>query len=141
MMLPGYALVAQGVQVHIATWPFPQFMPEGELLSRAFALQARCYVVAVAALYEQKNLPAELAELHNPSWLKTTEYGSCIINPKGEIIAKADGGEETIVTAEGSFDEIAYGKYFSDIAGHYSRPDVFDLAVNRRPAQRIRTTD
>ena len=141
MMLPGYALVAQGIQVHVATWPFPQFMREGELLSRAFALQGRCYVVAVAALYMQKNLPESFAELHRESFIAESEYGSCIIDPNGKIVAKADSGEETIITAEGSLDEITYGKYAWDIAGHYSRPDVFHLTVNRRPMKRIHTIE
>ena len=56
-MLPGYALAAQGTQIHVAAWPGREpaaappsptpLWPRQLLLSRAFASQAACYVIAV----------------------------------------------------------------------------------------------
>jgi nitrilase len=64
------------------------------------------------------------------------EGGSCVIGPDGNVIAQADGGDETIVCVEGSLEEIRHLKVWCDIGGHYARPDVFQLTVNRRPLHR-----
>jgi len=60
--------------------------------------------------------------------------GSCIIDPRGEIIAGPVKGEETILIAEGSLDLVRSVKAVVDIAGHYSRPDVFNLRINHAAA-------
>ena len=60
MLLPGYALMAQGTQIHVATWPYARTLFDfgGLLLSRAFALQGSCYVVATCALLMPEDVPA-----------------------------------------------------------------------------------
>ena len=60
---------------------------------------------------------------------------SCIIDPRGEILAGPVRGE-TILTAEGSLEAVFAAKAVFDVAGHYSRPDVLQLHVNRRPLGR-----
>ena len=66
MVLPGYALIADGTQVHVALWPGDEQEPDGGsgtrqlLLSRAFALQAAAYVICVGGLQRRDDLPAEL---------------------------------------------------------------------------------
>ena len=52
-----------------------------------------------------------------------------IIDPRGEIIAGPLEGEG-ILMAEGSLETVRAAKAACDIAGHYSRPDVFNLLVN-----------
>jgi predicted amidohydrolase len=137
MMLPGYALVAQGTQIHAALWPGWEKTPgPGEycwarqhLLSRAFASQACAYVICSAGLRFEKDIPDRWKPLG--VWEHTGQ--SAIIDPRGEIIAEADR-EETILIAEGSLDVVRAAKAACDIAGHYSRPDVFDFNVDRRPS-------
>jgi nitrilase len=137
MMLPGYALAAQGTQIHAAIWPGRETTPrDGEvcwarqhLLSRAFASQACAYVICAAGLRLEEHIPERWRPLG--VWEHTGQ--SAIIDPRGEIIALA-GNEETILIAEGSLDLVRAAKAACDIAGHYSRPDVFDFAVNMRPA-------
>ena len=58
---------------------------------------------------------------------------SAVIDPRGEIIAVADK-EEEILIAEGSLETVRAAKAACDIAGHYSRPDIFELTVNANPA-------
>ncbi len=145
MMLPGYALAAQGTQIHAALWPGWEKTPREDevcwarqhLLSRAYASQACAYVICAAGLRLEKHIPERWRPLG--VWEHTGQ--SAIIDPRGEIIAVA-GNEETILIAEGSLDLVRAAKAGCDIAGHYSRPDVFDFAVDARVAQpRVRLHD
>jgi len=56
---------------------------------------------------------------------------SCIINPKGEVIAGPVENKEEIVLAEIDLNLILESKRMFDVAGHYSRPDVFKFKVKR----------
>jgi nitrilase len=137
MMLPGYVLAAQGTQIHAALWPGWEKKPgAGEycwarqhLLSRAFASQASAYVICTAGLRLEKHIPERWRPLG--VWEHTGH--SAIIDPRGEIIAVAES-DETILVAEGSLDVVRAAKAACDIAGHYSRPDIFELTVNAQPA-------
>lgn len=137
MMLPGYALAAQGTQIHAALWPGREITPRDHeycwarqhLLSRAFASQAGAYVICAAGLRLERHIPERWRPLG--VWEHTGQ--SAIIDPRGEIIAAADS-EETILVAEGSLDIVRAAKAACDIAGHYSRPDIFELTVNARPS-------
>lgn len=136
MMLPGYALAMQGTQIHVAAWPGREpeaappapvgLWPRQTLLSRAFASQAGAYVILASAINRKADYPAEFRE----TMLFEHDGGSCIIDPRGEIIAGPVKGEETIVIAEGSLDLVRSVKAVVDIGGHYSRPDVFNLRIN-----------
>ena len=142
MMLPGYALAAGGAQIHVAAWPGREpsssvpptlaLWPRQLLLSRAFASQATCYVIAVGGVRRHADVPERYREL------STFEHtgDSYIIDPRGEIIAGPAEGE-TILIAEGSMEAVVAAKAICDIAGHYSRPDLLRLVVDRRVRQRI----
>lgn len=135
MMLPGYALAAQGTQIHAALWPGWEKTPRaGEycwarqhLLSRAFASQAGAYVICAAGLRLERHIPERWRALG--VWEHTGQ--SAIIDPRGEIIAAADS-DETILIAEGALDTVRAAKAACDIAGHYSRPDIFDFTVDTK---------
>jgi len=135
MMLPGYALATQGTQLHIAAWPGREpdeappppvgLWPRQVLLSRAFASQAGCYVILTAAINRKADYPEEFRDLV----IFEHDGGSCIIDPRGEIIAGPEKGSELILIAKGSLDVVRSVKAVVDIAGHYSRPDVFRFEV------------
>ena len=140
MVLPGYVLMSQGTQIHIAAWPgserkAPQapdaMWPRQLLLSRAFASQAAAYVIMVGGLYSPDLVPEAYRELGGRA-----TGDSCIIDPRGEVIAGPAEGE-TILLAEGSAEHIFAAKSACDVAGHYSRPDLFQLRINRTPYQRV----
>jgi predicted amidohydrolase len=136
MMLPAYALAAQGAQIHAALWPGWEKTPRpGEycwarqhLLSRAFASQAGAYVICAAGLRFEADIP----EKWRPLGVWEHPGASAVIDPRGEIIAGPIEGEG-IVMAEGSLDVVRAAKAACDIAGHYSRPDIFSLTVNDSP--------
>ncbi len=138
MMLPGYALAMQGTQIHVATWPGwePEaastpvnlehaFWPRMSLLSRAFASQAGCYVVAVGGLWRLEDVSDNLR-----SYITTPRTGdSMIIGPSGHVLAGPLHGEAGILLAQGSLREVAKAKLQADIVGHYARPDLFRSPV------------
>jgi predicted amidohydrolase len=139
MLLPGYALMAQGTQIHVATWPYAQTLTDfgGLLLSRTFALQGSCYVIAVHSLLRPDDVPEAYRDLVRERDRNKGETGSCIIVPGGEIIAAAPANEETIVTSTVSLEAVLRAKARLDVGGHYSRPDVLKLLVNSRPLERL----
>ena len=65
---------------------------------------------------------------------------SSIIDPWGEVIAGPAQGE-TILIAEATLDEVRSAKSECDVGGHYSRPDVFQLYVNKRLFKRVYDVD
>jgi len=134
MVLPGYALIADGTQVHVAA--FPGYESTRQLvLCRAFASQAAAYVVLAGGMIDPADV--EDVELREAiAMLPPMTGDSYIIDPMGEVIAGPAAGE-TLLLAEVSHARIREAKALCDTAGHYSRPDVLQLRINRTPAARI----
>ncbi|MDM0085370.1 carbon-nitrogen hydrolase family protein [Variovorax sp. J31P179] len=133
-VLPGYALMAQGTQVHFALWPgreqatapaAPEALYSRQLLlSRAFASQAASYVVCVGGLRTKQDVPEEFVDLQ----IRDTTGDSYIIDPRGEVIV-GPGVGETILTAECDPELLRAAKVACDVAGHYGRKDLFEFSV------------
>jgi predicted amidohydrolase len=144
MMLPGYALAAQGTQIHCALWPGWEKTPRKEeycwarqlLLSRSYASQACAYVICAAGLRRASDIPERWKPLG--VWEHTGQ--SAIIDPRGEILAGPIEGED-IVVAEGCLAMVRAAKAACDIAGHYSRPDVFTFQIDARPRTALASAD
>jgi len=130
MVLPGYVLMSQGTQIHVAAWP-GNSTSRHLFLSRAFASQAGAYVIDVGAI-----LSADHVSEAYQDWAIDYTGESCIIDPMGEVIAGPAEGEE-ILMADCSAERIIRAKSYCDVAGHYSRPDIFQLRVNRSSHCRV----
>ena len=138
MVLPGYALMSQGLQVHAAAWPGGSFTRQ-EILSRAFAMQSAAYVVMAGGLLRNEDVPADIRDLaleidgrHRDVVLRCDGL-SGIIAPNGDMLAGPVSNEEVILTAKANTGQVMLQKMIADHAGHYTRPDVFELHVNRTP--------
>jgi len=141
MLLPAYTLMALGTQVHVAAWPFSRNAGPRQLMSRAFAAQGACYAIETCALLRPEDVTEEFREIlkafNEIGGDPNTEGCAKIIDPRGHVVAEAPIGEESIVTASASLEKVRDSKGFIDVGGHYSRPDVFRLLVNRRPLHRV----
>jgi predicted amidohydrolase len=134
MLLPGYVLMAEGTQVHIGLWPGDEPMTRQLMLSRAFAAQAAAYVICVGGLRRPEDLPDDLKDV------LPGNGGSHIIDAFGSVVAGPAIDEQTIY-ADVSLASTRVAKAMCDVAGHYSRPDIFRLSVDRRPGVRVETID
>jgi predicted amidohydrolase len=148
MVLPGYALMALGTQIHVAAWPFSWHLDpdlnNAPLLSQVFAAQGGCYVIATSALLRPEDVQEAYRELalgKIGEWVGAKRGGCRIIAPGGDVIAQAAMDEETILTASVSLEAVLEAKADIDVGGHYSRPDILQLHINRRPLARLVESD
>ena len=130
MPLSRQALHMQGEQVHIALWPMVKDL--NLLASRHYALEGRCFVLAVGQTMRVKDVPDAFGKVPIPN-KSPDDYllrgGSCIIKPNGEMLLEPQQDCEGIFLQALNLDEIIEEQMTLDVSGHYHRPDVFDFRV------------
>lgn len=98
------------------------------------ALEGRCFVLTACQFIRRKDFPASVRmSLGDGPDAVLMRGGSAIVSPFGKVLAGPDWSGETILTADLDLRDIGRGKFDFDVAGHYSRPDVFKLIVNEAP--------
>ncbi len=121
-----------GEQIHISVFPTVHEMHQ--IASRHYAFEGRCFVLTVGLIMPVKDLPCELKmpdELaQNPDAL-LLRGGSAIVAPDGRYISAPVFDEEIIITAEIDLSEVDKEKMTLDVSGHYQRPDLFDLRLEK----------
>lgn len=132
MPLPRTALYGLGENLHIAVWPGSDHNTKD--ITRFIARESRSYVISVASLMSKADFPESTPHL-NQILEKSPEIlangGSCIAGPDGEWLV------EPVLHAEGliyhilDFNRVYEERQNFDVVGHYSRPDVTKLSVNR----------
>ncbi len=142
MPLPRASLYAQGEDLHVAVWPGSDHNTRD--ITRFIARESRSYVVSVSALMRLEDFPQKtphLEKIFEKAPKVLANGGSCIAGPDGEWIM------EPILHEEGNFYcEIDYNKVLEerqnfDPVGHYSRPDVTQLIVNRERQSTLKIED
>ncbi|MBK7334115.1 MAG: nitrilase [Betaproteobacteria bacterium] len=107
---------------------------------RHVALEGRCFVLSACQFLRRKDFPDTVrVSLGESPDAVLMRGGSAIIGPLGNVLAGPDFEGETILTAELDLGDIGRGKFDFDVAGHYSRPDVFRLIVNEAPMSAVET--
>ncbi|NRB70967.1 MAG: carbon-nitrogen hydrolase family protein [Xanthomonadales bacterium] len=142
MPLPRAALYGQGENLHVAVWPGS--VRNTADITRYLALEGRSYVLSVSAVMRQQWLPDELPltaamKAEQEDWL--CDGGSCIAAPDGSWLLEPQQGCEGVFVADLDLNRVYEERQNFDPAGHYSRPDVTRLVVNRERQSTVRFSD
>jgi nitrilase len=114
-------LYQQGVELYCA--PTVDAREMWQVSMRHIANEGRCFVLSAAQVLSEADWPEDLRDEGGE-----IDGRSLIVSPFGEVLAGPLAGE-VLLTAELDLDEIPRGKFDLDVAGHYQRPDVFELKV------------
>lgn len=133
MPLPRAALYGQGETLHVAIWPGNT--QNTDVLTRFLAREGRSYCISVCGLMRRSDVPEGTPHYGLITGAlpdMSADGGSCIANPDGSWLIEPISGEETIVYADLDPREVLRERQNFDPSGHYSRPDVTRLEVDRR---------
>lgn len=142
MPLARYAMYAWGVQIYVAaTWDRGE--PWLSTL-RHIAKEGRVYVIGCCMVLRKADVPdcfpfKERFYGEASEWINIGD--SAIVNPDGKFIAGPVRMKEEILYAEVDPTQMRGPKWILDVAGHYARPDVFQLTVHREPRPMVRMTE
>ncbi len=131
MPLARYALYSQGVEIYIA----PTYDSGANWIGslQHIAREGCCWVVGCGNLMKGSDFPDDFPEKSTlypdpDEWVNPGD--SIVIAPGGEIIAGPMRKEAGILYCDIDREKVSVAKRTLDVAGHYSRPDIFTLSVN-----------
>jgi nitrilase len=112
---------------------------------RHIAIEGRCFVLAANQFAQARDLSPSFANSYGDPEQVVCRGASVIVDPFGEVLAGPLTDGEGLLVADLDLDQVTRGRYDFDASGHYSRPDIFTLAVDRRQKPAVRpildTTD
>ncbi len=141
MPLARYALYAQGIEIFVnPTWD------HGETCLatlRHIAREAGSWVIATATALQGGDVPDTFPErerLFDPEeWINDGD--AVVIAPSGAIAAGPLKREKSILYADIDAEAARRARRSLDVCGHYARPDIFSLTVNRKPLNPVAFAD
>jgi aliphatic nitrilase len=134
-----FALIAEGTRIHVMSWP-NHFPTSGDPLrnrvaidSQAFAQMSKAYVISACGTVDERMIEMLQPSPESEKFLRDPDCcgGSLIVDPFSRIVAGPLGPQEGILYAECNLDLAIQMKLRHDFAGHYNRPDIFHLQINR----------
>lgn len=141
--LSKYALYAQHEEIHVAAWPsFSIYRGLAHALgpdvnvsaSRIHAVEGQCFVIAPCAVVSEAMLTMLCDDDAKRALLQTGGGHARIFGPDGADLATPLGEhEEGLLYADLDPSAITFAKSAADPVGHYARPDVVRLMINRSP--------
>ena len=133
MPLARMAMYGQGVEIYLA--PTADSRETWQATMRHIACEGRCFVLGCNQFVTKAMVPPDLetiVELADQPEVMC-RGGSVIVAPSGEVLAGPLWDDEGILYADLDLDDITRAKIDFDVVGHYARPDIFQLHVNRKP--------
>ncbi len=142
MPLARAALYGQGENLHIAIWPGG--IHNTNDITRFMAKEGRSYVISASGLMHKSDFPADTPHLEAilaeaPDQL--ANGGSCIAGPDGEWLVPPLVDKEDLIVATLDYQTVLEERQNFDPAGHYARPDVTQLTVNRQRQTTLKLKD
>jgi aliphatic nitrilase len=134
-----FALTAEGTRIHVMSWP-NHFPTSGDPMrnrvsvdSQAFAQMSKAFVVSACGTVDENMIEVLRAGPEAEKFLRNPDCcgGSVIVAPNSHIIAGPLGAEEGILYADCNIELGVQMKLRHDFAGHYNRPDIFHVQINR----------
>ena len=127
------ALYAQGEDLHVAIWPGN--LNNTEDITRFIARESRSFVISVSGLMRASDIAPDLPcydTLAAAADAVMANGGSCLAAPSGDWVLSPETGDESLRVATIDHGLVREERHNLDVAGHYSRPDVTRLTVNRK---------
>ena len=134
-----FALTAEHTRIHVMSWPC-HFPVSGDPLrnrvaidSQAFAQMSKAFVISACGTVDEDTIRKLEPTPEAEKFLRSADCcgGSMIVSPMSRIIAGPMGPEEGIIYADCNLEQGIQMKLRHDFAGHYNRPDIFKLEINR----------
>jgi len=127
------ALYGQGEDLHVAIWPGN--LRNTEDITRHIAREGRSFVASVSGLMRRSDIPDDLPHadlLRESADDMMANGGSCLAAPTGEWLLEPETGVESLRVTTIDHQLVLEERHSLDVVGHYSRPDVTRLTVNRK---------
>ena len=141
MPLPRAALYALGEDLHVAVWPGSERNTED--ITRFIAKESRSFVVSVSGLMRCDDIPKKMphaGRIIDAAPDISANGGSCLAAPDGLWVVEPFM-DEKLVVAKIEHARVREERQNFDPAGHYSRPDVTKLVVNRQRQSTVTLED
>lgn len=132
MPLARAAMYAQGEDLHVSIWPGNK--RNTEMLLPVVAQESRSYVIGVSGIFRPEDIPDDFPyakEMKETTNDVLANGGSCIAAPDGSWLVEPVVDQEKLIIAELDHKKVREERQNFDPSGHYSRPDVLSLNVNR----------
>jgi len=132
MPLARYSLYSQGIEIYIA----PTYDSGDAWIGtmQHIAREGKCWVLSCGVALEKSDLPKDFPTINelyptDDEWINPGD--SLIVSPNGEILAGPLSKDKGYIILDIDVELATTSKRALDVAGHYSRPDIFNLSVDK----------